>query len=561
MRQPGGVLPIRIALLGAPHVRSADGAQRFALPRKTLDVLAYLILHRGRPMARASVAFALFPDDEEELARNSLRRNLSYLLSSLPVAPERTPFIVTDGKTIAWNAKAPATIDLDEFERAIAEGRDADAIAAYAGELLPTLYADWTIAERERLRAQFHDTLFRELQRLRSLRRFDDAAALARALLNEDPWREDVVRVLMTVRHEAGDRSGALAEFERFSERLRSEMRTDPMPETIAVRDAVLRGVPLPTSERARSTLAQAATEPELGLPFVGRDEAIDAALAIWHRAADGRGGLLVVAGEAGIGKSRFVTELARAIEREGGQVVRGHTSPTAERQPYEAFADALQQRSRGESFDSLLEDRAAAATGDDRAARARLFEAVRRDLAALSAQRPLAMILEDLHWAGPDSVALLDAVLARLGTAPVLIVVTMRTDELSLGHPLRRLIDRLQHRGIADVIALQRLSARDARSAVEPLAADAGGAAIDEAVRWADGVPLLLLEAARDVVAGRSAIHADIGALVGDRFARLTPPAATVLTYAAAAGSRFELFYDGRSDGLDERGDRGRAG
>jgi hypothetical protein len=68
VRQASGVLPIRITLLGAPQVRSADGTHIFALPRKTLDVLAYVI----------------FPDDEEEFARNSLRRNLFYLLSSLP---------------------------------------------------------------------------------------------------------------------------------------------------------------------------------------------------------------------------------------------------------------------------------------------------------------------------------------------------------------------------------------------------------------------------------------------------------------------------------------------
>jgi len=314
------------------------------------------------------------------------------------------------------------------------------------------------------------------------------------------------------------------------------------MPETIAVRDAVLRGATLPTSERARAALSDVAIEPELGLPFVGREAAMDSALATWHRAADGRGGLLLVAGEAGIGKSRFVTELARAIEREGGQVIRGHTSANHERQPYEAFVDALQQHPRDERFDSLLEKHTAATVSDDRAARVHLFEAVRHDIADLSSHRPLAIILEDLQWSGPDTIALLDSVLMHLGSTPALMLVTMRTDELPLGHQLRRLIGQLQNRGLADVITLQRLSVHDAKAAVEALVANTDGVLVAEAVRWADGVPLLLLEAARDVVAGRSAIHADIGALVGDRFARLTPTAATVLSYAAAAGSRFEL-------------------
>jgi hypothetical protein len=64
------------------------------------------------------------------------------------------PFILTDGKTIGWNEQAPATVDLDEFECAIAEGRDADAIAIYTGELLPTLYAEFGPAFRVHLRLQ-----------------------------------------------------------------------------------------------------------------------------------------------------------------------------------------------------------------------------------------------------------------------------------------------------------------------------------------------------------------------------------------------------------------------
>ena len=77
-------MSIRIALFGQPRVVSADGSREYPLPRKTLNVLGYLILNRARPVTRDSIAFALFPDEDEEKARTSLRRNLSYLLSALP---------------------------------------------------------------------------------------------------------------------------------------------------------------------------------------------------------------------------------------------------------------------------------------------------------------------------------------------------------------------------------------------------------------------------------------------------------------------------------------------
>jgi DNA-binding SARP family transcriptional activator len=543
MGRPDGVLPVRIALLGTPLVTSADAAVVYPLPRKTLDVLAYLLLNRGRTMPRASVAFALFPDDEEELARGSLRRNLSYLLSALPEAPAKTPFVMTEGKTIAWGAKAPAVLDIDEFELAISEHREDDAVALYAGELLPTLYADWTTADRERLRGEFHDVLQRKTEAERSRRRFDDATALARTLLHEDPWREDIVRLLIAIRHEAGDRSGALAEYERFASRLQAELHTEPMPETVAVRDAVMRGALLATSERSAAPRSPPAATPQPGLPFVGRDQPMETALERWHIAAEGCGGLLFVGGEVGIGKSRFVTELARVIEREGGSVLRGQTSVVAERVPYEAFLDALQPNASPAAVEELLGEHASASLTDDRSARARFFEAIRCKMADLANRRPLAVILEDLHWAGPDTIALLDFVALRLNAIPLFIVVTMRTDELQRGHRLRILSHQLEGNDIAQIITLRRLNEAEARSAMEAsLSRQEASSEISRAVTWADGVPLLITEALRDIVAGRPAAHADIGALLGDRFDRLTPAAATALVFAATIGVTFEL-------------------
>ena len=171
-----------------------DGSREFPLPRKTLNVLGYLILKSKRPPTRDAVAFALFPDEDEEKARNSLRRNLSYLLSSLPPADDGEPFVHADAERVAWNPAAPAHVDVLAFERAIAEGRDDDALADYGGPLLPTIYDEWTTADRERLREAANDALARTITRDRSLRQFDAATASARRLLEDDPWREDIVR-------------------------------------------------------------------------------------------------------------------------------------------------------------------------------------------------------------------------------------------------------------------------------------------------------------------------------------------------------------------------------
>ncbi|HEY5096278.1 MAG TPA: AAA family ATPase [Candidatus Eremiobacteraceae bacterium] len=551
-----GVLPVRISLFGQPRVAAADDSREFPLPRKTLNVMAYLILHCGRHTARDSIAYALFPDDDEETARGHLRRNLSYLLSSLPQTPHEARFVLSEFDRIAWNPTAAADVDVFSFNRAVAEGRDGDALACYTGDLLPTLYDDWTNGERERLRDVYHDALARTIMRDRSLRRFDRAVESAHRLLDEDPWREDIVRQLIAIRYEAGDRAGALAEFERFAVRLHADMNVEPMPETLAIRDAILSGVRLASSESpARGPETQGA--PSLTLPFAGRAIAMDSGLRLWHAAADGRAKVLFVAGQAGIGKSRFTTELARAIEREGGVVVRGETAAGGEHRPYEAFVEALRNaapiRARSaprdkndvwqRMLDELLDEYARATFVDDRAARVRLFESVRRGLSDLARTRPATVILEDVHWAGAATIDLLEFVATRLGNEQVLIVVTFRSDELPTAHPLRALRRQLQSHGNASELELGPLDAVDANTAARTAVPDSvDDQMLKQAVTRSGGVPLLLHEALQDIVSGRQTNSGGIEEVFKSRLARLSSDAETALMYGAVIGARFDV-------------------
>jgi DNA-binding SARP family transcriptional activator/tetratricopeptide (TPR) repeat protein len=524
---------IRIALFGQPRVLSDDGSHEFALPRKTLNVLAYLILNRRRAPTRDTIAFALFPDEEEETARGALRRNLSYLLQALP---DGRQYIDADAERVAWNAASPAHVDVIAFEQAMSEGRLSDAIAEYTGQLLPTIYDEWATADRERLRDAFHDALSRTVAGDRSRRSYDTATSGAHRLLDEDPWREDMVRQLMAIRYEAGDRAGALLVFERFAALLRREMQTEPMPETFALREAVLRGARLATSEPQRFVGAASGAS-DTGLPFVGRDAAMELGHAAWQSAADGSARVLFVSGEAGVGKSRFTTELVRLAEREGAFIVRGYTSSGGEQQPYEVFMDALQGGS------ALLDEHARTTLSDDRAARLRLFDAVRRRLSDLSRARPIVLVLEDLHWAGAPTIDLLDVVARRLDRAPVLIVATSRSDELARAHPLRALRRQLQSQRLATEITLDRLNLDDAtRAARAALPATVDETALAQILAWVDGVPLLLVEAVRDLAAGRSSTASSMTSLVAERFQRLSPDAEMALIFGAVLGERFDL-------------------
>ena len=91
--------------------------------------------------------------------------------------------------------------------------------------------------------------------------------------------------------------------------------------------------------------------------------------------------------------------------------------------------------------MEQLLDEHAQATLSDDRAARVRLFDSIQKAVLKLARARPLAIVIEDVHWAGAATIDLLGYLIDRLATAPVLIVCTYRDDELPAGHALRALV------------------------------------------------------------------------------------------------------------------------
>ena len=288
------------------------------------------------------------------------------------------------------------------------------------------VYDDWIIAERERLRAQFLTALEKLLLRARSRREFAAAADCARRILENDPWREDILRQLMSIRYESGDRTGALHEFEGFAERLqaRTGCRADGRNDRAARYRAPRRhaaGTPghgrLRTCGRGESGASTS----------VRRARSRTRALA---RRVDTRGGghgsFFLIGGEAGIGKSRLAAELALLAAAQGGRVLRGSTSPDEpdtlpgdQRGSPRRRADVCftrhqsglvvgNERARSRGCDALQVCRRhhRSIRNDEQQ---RLFEALAQTFDALAKQRPLLVVLEDLHWAGASSLAAIE--------------------------------------------------------------------------------------------------------------------------------------------------------
>ena len=569
---------LRLRLLGPPQiVDDADPGWRFLPKRKSLELLAYLVLHAESQLGRDTVAFALWPDANEEDARANLRRNLHVLVPLLPAA---ATWILVQPETLQWNVEAPAWCDVAAF-RAAVERRDfAEAARLYRGELLAGFYDEWILEERERLVRAHHDALTQLVREHRTRRDFAAAAGYAQQLLDSDPWREDAVRHLIAIRYEAGDRAAALRCYDSFAERLRAEMNVEPMPETQALRDAILHSRSTGDVRGAAATIASVApsqAEPAWTLPFVGRERELDTLRAWWNRAATGAGAAVFVGGEAGIGKSSLVRAFAAQVGDEGGRVLYGGTS-SPERFPYQAVLDALAGassliaasgvestwlRELGELLPELKmlltaaeARRAPPSELDPERRRMRLFEAMARVIERLAESRPLVLVMEDVHWAGPATLELLGYLVSRLAESHVLIVATYRADELASGHELTALRRDLIPRSRAANVQLGALSREEVQVVVQSVWRSDGAA--PSGIQWHErsaGNPLFLSELLRDAIEAGStdALPAHIKDAIAARLDRLSDTARATINLASVVGEAVDFEVIGAASGWDE--------
>jgi len=534
---------LRIALLGHAHF-TLDGAPfKFRALPKSLDLLAHLLLERSRPLSRETLAFTHWPDDSEAVAGGKMRRHLHDLQKALPEPIDGVEWLLIDRDMVQWNTDAPAWLDVEAFERlGASEDTRAEALALYSGDLLEQVYDDWIFPTRERLRSLHLRYLASMVRTLGARRDYAAAIDYGEKLLSFEPWREDILREVIALRYQSGDRAGALNVYATFVTRLREEMNVAVMPETIALHDTILangrissqptRGVATPADVAAR----------DLTLPLAGRQVQVDQLRAAWQRAARGNGNAVFLCGEAGIGKSRLVDELSGFARMQGARVLLGFaTNP--ERAPYAPLIDAL------ESGAAYLKPETAAAlraagSAESLAQRARLFERYFAALRECAASRPVVLVLEDLHQAGGATVELLDYFVRALAQSPILVLATFREEELALNPPVRAVRRALLESNRATEIALDRLDRAATLEIVQQLLAKTTDTTLAERVfAQTGGHPLYLAELLRDPSAIGTTPEADgtLASLIVDRRALLDENAATLAEIAAVAGERFD--------------------
>ncbi len=233
-----------------------------------LSLLAYLVMHRERPLARSFVAAAFWPESTEAQARRNLNSHL-YRLRMLLGSAE---FLCSERETIQFDPHAAFWLDVLDFESRTAQLVSSsaaplsnptdtraleEAAALYRGEFLEGIFDDWVLPHRERLHERYLLTLNRLVETYRAQEDFDAAIRAARQWMQEDSFCEAAHYHLIRLYAQSNRLNQARAQFQHYQTIWRNELRVEPSARILALADQYQLVAPPTLIQNAAARLTQ----------------------------------------------------------------------------------------------------------------------------------------------------------------------------------------------------------------------------------------------------------------------------------------------------------------
>ena len=605
---------VQFRLLGP--LEAQDGGRRVELGRpKQRVLLAVLLVHANHVVSLDRLIEELWGAEPPPQAAASLQTYVPNLRRALePGRPARAPSRVLVSQPPGYRLVVGAG-DLDavrfaalaqEGHRLLEAGRPAAAagvlregLALWRGPALAEM-ADEAFAQAERNRLEELRVAALEDRLAADLDLGGHAAAVAELeeLAGRYRFRERLAGLLMLALYRSGRQGEALQAFQAARRALADELGIDPgrwlrqLETGILRQDPGLDWTPPPqepgpppgeTAEASPALAASVTRSPQAADELVGRDDQLAALDGVLAGARGGRGRVVLVAGEPGIGKTRLAEEAARRAAAAGMQVAWGRCHEGDGAPALWPWAQVVRQLAAeqlaamlgssaawlGQLMPELAEPAPRAGPlpiADLGTARFQLNQAVTGLLRRLAEARPLLIVVDDLHWADVPSLSLLAFLAGELNDARLVVAGTYRDVEVVAGRPLAETLGALAREPVVERIRLGGLGRADvARLIGRTIGARPAEPLVQAVTDRCGGNPffitelLRLLQSERGLAApdATAAARRDIPVGVRDvlrrRLARLPAQTSTVLMVAAVAGRGFDLDLIEAVTGLED--------
>lgn len=453
--------PLRIHLFGGFLLERGEWSLPPIASRVGRSLFAYLVMNQDRPLQRDYIAGTFWP----ELPDGRARRRLSHTIWQIQdvVNAGSVSHLEVTSNTLGFDTSIPYWLDVEEFNASIADSAKEDrthlrnpgagsprsAVELYRGDFMAGYFDEWVLVEQDHYRQKYLTALRRLVDATKAEGAYEEALSFARRLTHHDPLSEDAHQEVMRLSFLLGRANEAIDQFERCRSVLEEELGTEPSPPTVAIYEKILR------QRRAgiRPLIDQSGTTPierRADSPFVGRDDERRLLVDSLERVLTGSGGVVLIEGEPGVGKTRLTTESAEDARWRGFEVSWGSCRPGALR-PFAPLIEVLESLSplRVEQLTEqvapiwlseamrLAPGLSESHTAEETAAQlrpaeasTRMKEALVHTLSALGKIAPHLIVLDDVQWADQDTLAVLTQIGPRLADCRVHLMLIYRSEE-----------------------------------------------------------------------------------------------------------------------------------
>lgn len=507
---------LRAHLLGGFRVEVDGEVVQLSGSRNARSLLAYLLLTPDRQQLRSKLAGMYWPEQSESVARERLRSVLyrigkSFEESGVNVLDQSREWVGISTEIDVW-------VDATEFRRLATEARRAtdgvsdrlqQAIDLYGGEFMPGHYEDWVFEEQQFL----HNAQTAVLAQLLSLResdgQFDRALLIAKRMVAMDRLDEGAHRDVMRFSALLRRPEEALRQYRDLRRTLKYELGAEPAPATSQLAADIASHVEAslpspPTADRSQAPV------------FVARRAERDILIGALERALGVEGAIALIEGPPGVGKSSLLEQAGEDAKWRNYEILRGSYQDRVGGEAFEGIRSALDAALtplRIEQLRSVCEPMwleeasriiprlgmgrttSIGLAGED--GRWKVQESLVQVLKSLAVIYPTMLMLEDVHWADLDSLAVVKRLSSDLAGVPLVVLLSYRRDEAESGGDRWGLLQDLDRSRYTKRLVLSDLDVEAVTRLIEAIGGF--GDHTDALARWlvdhTGGNPLFVVE------------------------------------------------------------------